>query len=51
MMGILFRLGTRLKDWGGRLKWVWLINLGLETRMFVFRHWEVENGKFHFKVR
>ena len=51
MMGFFFRFGTRLKDLGERLKWGWLINLGLEIRVFVFRHWEVEDGRFRFKAR
>jgi hypothetical protein len=40
MGGFVFRFGVRLKDWGERLKWVWLIGLGLKIREVVLR-----NGK------
>jgi hypothetical protein len=32
MGGFIFRLGVRLKDWGERLKWRWLVMLGLGIR-------------------
>jgi hypothetical protein len=37
MGGVLFRLGVRLKDWGERLRWGWLVRLGLGVRDFVLR--------------
>jgi hypothetical protein len=41
MGGFIFRLGVRLKDWGERFKWAWLIGLGLRIREWVMKHGKV----------
>jgi hypothetical protein len=45
MGGFVFRLGVRLKDWGERLKWNWLVRLGLGIRDFVLSYGVITNGK------
>jgi len=45
MGGFIFRLGVRFKDWGERLRWGWLVRLGLRVKDFVFRRGVIENGK------
>jgi hypothetical protein len=49
MGGVIFRLGQSLKDWGERLRWDWLVRLGLGMRDFIFRHGVIEDGKI--KIR
>jgi hypothetical protein len=53
MGGFVFRLGTRLKDWGERLKWNWLVRLGLGLELgirdFVLSYGVVTNGKIQIR--
>lgn len=45
MGGIIFRLGVSLKDCGERLRWDWLIRLGLGIRDFIFKRGVIEDGR------
>jgi hypothetical protein len=45
MGGFVFRLGTRLKDWGERLKWNLLIRIGLGIRDFILQRGVIADGK------
>jgi hypothetical protein len=49
MGGFIFRTGGRFKDWGERLRWDWLVRLGLGMKDFIFRHGVIEDGKIKFK--
>ena len=42
MGGFIFRTGVRLKDWGERLKWNWLVQFGLAIRELALRHGKIK---------
>jgi hypothetical protein len=42
MGGFIFRTGVRLKVWGERLKWNWLVQFGLSIRELALQHGKIK---------